>query len=96
MQHKDSDLQSHLGLVAFVASGALVGSVVRVGPHVLTHVTNGFVQLSTLATLVPPLTHMDFHVFFQQVASQKLLLAQCAFKGLVTCNKTKQTHKPKK
>lgn len=54
------------------------------GPHVLPNVPNGFVQLSALATLIPPLTDVDFHVLLQQVTSQKLLMAQSALKGLVT------------
>lgn len=68
----------------------MVGSFIRVGPHVLTYMPDGFVQLATLTALVPPLTDMDLHVFLQQVTSQKLFMAQCALKGLVTCiNKQK-------
>lgn len=63
------------------------------GPHVLTYVPNGFVQLATLTTLVPPLTDMDFHVFLQQVTGQKLLLAKCALKGLVACKEKGCTEK---
>ena len=60
-------------------------------PHVLSYMPDGFVQLATLATLVPPLTDMDFHVFLQQVTSQKLLVAKRALKGLVTCMERKIT-----
>lgn len=59
------------------------------GPHVLPNVPNGFVQLSALATLVPSLTDVDFHVLLQQVTSQKLLMAQSALKGLVTCEENR-------
>lgn len=61
------------------------------GPHVLTDVPNGFVQLATLTTLIPPLTDMNFHVFLQQVTCEKLLLAKCAFKGLVACKENRYT-----
>lgn len=63
----------------------MVGPLVRVRPHVLANVPNGFVQLAALAALVPPLADVDFHVLLQQVASQKLLLAQGALEGLVAC-----------
>lgn len=53
----------------------------------LADVSDSSVQLAALATLVSPLTHMDFHVFLQQVARQKLLVTQCALEGLVTCIK---------
>lgn len=56
---------------------------------------DGFVQLATLTTLVPPLTDVDFHVFLQQVTSQKLLVAQCALKGLVACIQRKETQRKK-
>lgn len=51
----------------------------------LANVPDGFVQLAALAALVPPLADVDLHVFLQQVASQKVLLAQGALEGLVTC-----------
>lgn len=86
-------LQNHLGFVPFVAPRTVVGSFIRVGPHVLTYMSDGFVQLATLTALVPPLTDMDLHVFLQQVTSQKLFMAQCALKGLVTCIKTKNTQR---
>lgn len=76
---------THFGLVAFAASGTVVGPLVRVRSHVLANVPDGFVQLAALAALVPPFADVDFHVFFQQVTSQKLLLAQGALEGLVTC-----------
>lgn len=88
--------KNHLGFVSLVASGTVVGPFIRVGPHVLTYMPDGSVQLATLPTLVPPLTDMDFHVFLQQVTSQKLLVAQCALKGLVACIKRKDTQRKMK
>lgn len=63
----------------------MVGPLVRVRPHVLANVPDGLVQLAALAALVPPLADVDFHVLLQQVARQKLLLAQGALEGLVAC-----------
>lgn len=81
---------NHLSLVPLVAPDTVVGSFIRVGPHVLTHMSDGFIQLATLTTLVPPLTDMEFHVFLKQVTTQKLPMAQSALKGLVTCIKNMQ------
>lgn len=88
-------LPAHLGLVALAAPGAVVGPLVRVRPHVLANMPDGFVQLAALAALVPPLADMDFHVLLQQVASQELLLAQGALEGLVACGRrrTRETVK---
>lgn len=74
---------THLSLVSFVTFGTIVWSFIGVRPHVLTYMSNCFVQFSTFSTLVPPLTDMNFHVFLQQVTSEKLLLAE-ALKRLVT------------
>lgn len=86
-------LQNHLGLVPLAASGTVVGSFIRVCPHVLTYMPNGFVQLATLTTLVPPLTDMDLHVFLEQVTSEKLLVAECALEWFVTCMKREDKQK---
>lgn len=61
--------QTHLGLVPFVASATVVRSFIGVGPHVFTYMSDGFIQLATLATFIPPLADVDFHVFLQQVTS---------------------------
>lgn len=82
---KNGHLLTHLGLVALAAPGTVVGPLVRVRPHVLANVPDGFVQLAALAALVPPLADVDLHVLLQQVTGQKLLLAQGALEGLVTC-----------
>ena len=58
---------AHLSLVSLVAFRAVVGPLIRVGTHVLAHVSDGLVELATLATLVPPLAHMHVHVLLQQV-----------------------------
>lgn len=53
----------HLGLVTFVAPAAVIRPFIRVCPHVFAHMTDGLVQFAALATLVPPLTDMNLHVF---------------------------------
>ena len=80
-------LSTNLGLVAFLTAVAVEGSLIRMGPHVLTDVSDGLVELATLSALVPPLAEVDLHVLLQQVARQELLLTLHTLEGLVACSR---------